>query len=255
MPGHETAGGYQLRVTHRCLTEDLGFREDDAASALETLATRSTLGGEFLRTFLDKRGVSPTPSDEDVLNGLAAGTPSMYPLRRGDQQRGVTWYDQRSQVVWLVAGHHAHKSGAATDSYRYFRGLTRADLLPTRRDMTALQTERAEEEADRIWDDVPRLMDAAAASRNTEVRGHVGRVPIGMVMTADTPPHLYLAVSRKWERVGTNPPEAWVFALLTRCYGHRYEDVGHLPVDVAMPDRAAVDEDIYADFVTDWPRT
>lgn len=254
MPGFKTAGGYELRVTHRCLTEDLGFRDDEADAPLLALAARTTLGGEFLRTFIDKRTALPEPADEGILDGLAAGTPSMYPLRRGDQQRGVTWYDERSRVVWLVAAHHAHKSGAATDSYRYFRRLPRPHLLPARRDMMALQTERAVEEADAIWDDVPRLMSAAAASRNTEVRGHVGRVPIGMVMTTDIPPHLYVAVSRTWELAGTNPPEAWLFALLTRCYGHFYEEIGHLPVDTRMPHRAAADEDIYADFVSDWPR-
>lgn len=132
MPGYKTAGGYELRVTNRCLTENLAFREDETSAPLAALAKRNTLGGGFLRTFLDKRSVSPEPSNEDVLNGLADGSPAMYPLRRGDQQRGVTWFDVKNQVVWLVASHHAHKSGAATDSYRYFRGLARAELLPTR---------------------------------------------------------------------------------------------------------------------------
>lgn len=254
MPGHRAASGYELRITKRCLLADLGFREDDTDVEIADLAERGTQGADLLRTFLDKRGASPEAIDEDELSGLVEGTPRMYPLRRGGRQRGLTWYDEsENQIVWLVAAHHAHRSGEPTDSYVYLRGLSRADLLPSREDMRVLRTERANQAADAIWDDVPRLMAEAGRQRNVEVRGHVGRVPIGMLMTDHAPPHLYLAVSKSWEVEGANPPEIWLFALLARCYNHAYEDEGSLPLDHSMPNReVTLDEEIYADFVTDW---
>ena len=255
MPAVKIAAGYELRVTTRCLLEDLGFRPSDAATGLESLADGRTLGADLLRTFIDVRSKAPVPSDEDVMHRMAEQAPPTYPLRRGNRQRGLTWYDTRYDVVWLVAAHHSHRSGELDDSYVYFRGLRREQLLPSREDMERMLGERRDEIADQIWDDVPALMRAAAAQPCSEVNGHVGRVPIAMVMTADLPPHLYLAVSRKWEEVGVTPPDKWLLALLSRCFGHSYEDVDQLPLDRAMPSRPAHNEDIYSDFVSDWPRS
>jgi hypothetical protein len=256
LPGHKAAGGYELRVAERCLIEDLGFRDRDAERGLADLAAGDTDGAHLLRSFLDKRDASPEAADEDVMNRLATGTPAMYILRRGARQRGLTWFDAEAGIVWLVAAHHAHRSGESDDSYAYFRGLSRADVLPSREDMKAMRTERANEATDAIFDEVPRLMEEAAKTRNVEVRGHVGRVPISMVMTDDAPPHLYLAVSSRWESVGVQPPEMWLFAVLARCYGHEYDGKDHLPLDTKLPTRDRTpDEEIYADFVSDWPRS
>lgn len=255
MPAVRSDAGYELRVTRRCLVEDLGFRESDLAVELPALAEGRTDGAVFLRTFLDQRSKAPEPGDEGELECLAAGTPTMFPLRRGARQRGVTWFDERSGIVWLIAAHHSHRSGERNDSYVYFRGLRREQLLPERLDMVAVRTERADEAANAIWDDVPRLMAEADASRGAEVFGHVGRIPVSMVMTDDLPPHLYVAVSQRWEEVGVHPPEGWIIALLARCYGHPYETADHLPIDTEMPHRERrPDEDIYSDFVSDWPR-
>jgi hypothetical protein len=234
--------------------EDLGFTLDDATTPLSELAKRTTDGALLLRTFLDKRDHQPEPDDEEELEGLADGTPRMYPIRRGDRQRGVTWWDAKYQAVWLTAAHHAHKSGATTDSYVYFRSLQRSQLLPDRLDFEQYFTEQADAESDAIWDEVPALMEHAVLFRGVEVRGHVGRVPIGIVMTDDIPPHLYVAVSRKWDSVGVTPPTGWLFALASRCFMHEFDDVEDLPYDRAMPHRpAAPDEDVLADFVADWP--
>ena len=254
MPAVKTAVGYELRVTTRCLLEDLAFRESDVSTDPALLAAGATSGAGLLRTFIETRSKAPVPSDEDIMNGMAEQAPPTYPLRRGHRQRGLTWYDHRNKVVWLVAAHHSHRSGETDDSYRYFRSLRREDLLPSREDMERMLGERRDEIADQIWDDLPNLMRAAAAQPGTEVTGHIGRVPVAMVMTADLPPHLYLAVSRKWETVGVTPPAKWLLGLLFRCYGHSYEDVEQLPLDRAMPHRAARNEDIYSDFVSDWPR-
>lgn len=255
MPIHHSSAGHELRVTRRCLIEDLGFRPEAVNVPLAELAQGRTEGARLLRSFLDQRDHAPEPDDENELEGLAPDTPRLYPFRRGERQRGVTWYQRKDQIVWFVAAHHAHVSGAVTDSYVYFRSLRREELLPESEDVVRWVDERSDAEADAIYDEVPELMRQAAATPDVEIRGHVGRVPIGILMTADVPPHLYLSVSRLWERVGVTPPEKWVFALLTKVYGHQYEDGDYLPFESAMPGRArTADEDIYADFVSDWPR-
>ncbi len=235
MSGAIAGGGWDLRVTERCLTEDLAFDPSQASADLSTLAAGAGLGAALLRAFLDKRDTVREPDDEGVMERMAGGTPAMFPLRRGKRQRGLTWYDKRSETIWLVAAHHAHDSGDPDDSYAYFRSLRRDQLLPSRADMTRLREDRADRATEAVWDEVPALMRQAAQTRGAEVSGHVGRVPISMMMTDDRPPHLYLAVSRRLEPGGLEPPEPFLVALLAKCYGHPYDADNWLPYDREMP--------------------
>lgn len=116
----EVALGRDLRVTRRCAVEDLNAGPD--ATVLE-LGQKHALVAKF------RKMRSQHPLGVEKLRDVPSRL-NIYNLHAG-RQRGVTWYDEEYDVVWLLAaGFHA--SGASDDAYVHFVDLARAErLLPT----------------------------------------------------------------------------------------------------------------------------
>lgn len=220
---------HQLRITHRCLLEDLGFTADDLERPLDELATRASDAAKFVRTFIEKRGIDPV--DEDSIEGLATGRIPMHPLRRGERIRGLTWHDRDANVVWLVAAHFAHRSGERGDSYAYFRGLRAGQLLPEEVDYLRFREQQAIRAADAILDYIDPALRSALADPNQEVRLDVGGVPVRVLVTRATPPppRLKVAVSMRRTESGFEPPPWWIPAILARCYRRPFGGWDDLP--------------------------
>jgi hypothetical protein len=118
-----------LRVTLRCLADDLGLGPGDGWTSVERLADESSV----IRAFVDKR--SQSPEGQETIEGLTSPIVA-YSLHAGSD-RGITWHDREIDVVWLLAARF-HRSGKRDDAYPYFRGLDQAGrLMPSREDYIA----------------------------------------------------------------------------------------------------------------------
>jgi hypothetical protein len=245
--------GHTLRITRRCLVDDLGFPADDVRVSPHLLAQREGDGAALIRTFVAKRD-TVAEDDDERMRGLATRGIPICIIRHGERLRGLTWYDERAGAVWLVAAHLGHRSGERSDSFPYFRNLTGRELLPAAADYEMLRAEEAIRDADAIFDVIPRLMNQAAEERNSECRGYIGPIPISMVMTDDAPPHLHVAISQHWLDSEPQPPPDWLVAVLSRCYRHDFNEADYLPTDSRFPTRSLTDDELgFCDFVSDWP--
>jgi hypothetical protein len=121
---------YELRVTRRCLEEDLGRDPDSDFAELLDKATP-----EIVTALVKKR--CDSPMDRSEIAPLSSGR-TVYRLAFGDDHRGGTWHDERFGVVWLLA-YRLHRSGKPDDAFPYIKGLDEAGrLLPTEADYKAL---------------------------------------------------------------------------------------------------------------------
>lgn len=248
---------YQLRITHRCLVEDLGFTSDDLERPLEELAAGDSDAAKFVRTFTEKRGIDPV--DEDSIEGLATGRVPMHPLRRGQRIRGLTWFDRDTNVVWLVAAHFDHRSGERGDSYAYFRGLRAEQLLPEELDYLLFREQQAIQAADAILDHIDPALRSALADQGTEVRMDIGGVPVCLLVTRATPSPPRLKVALSMRRTGSRfePPPWWIPAILARCYRRPFagwEDLPYTDDRSFGSRRLGPDEMTFESFVSDAER-
>ena len=245
---------HQLRITHRCLVEDLGFTSGELGRPLEDIAAGTSDAARFIRTFIEKRGADPV--DEDSIEGLATGRIPIHPLRRGERIRGLTWHDRDANVVWLVAAHFAHRSGERSDSYAYFRGLRADQLLPEELDYTLFREQQAIQAADAILDLLDPALRSALADPGSETRLDIGGVPVSLLVTHDTPspPRLRVAISMRRTESGFEPPPEWIPAILARCFRRPFggwEDLPYTDDRAFGSRRVGADEMVFESFVTD----
>lgn len=245
---------HQLRITHRCLVEDLGFTSDDLGRPLDELAAGTSDAAKFIRTFIEKRGVDPV--DEDSIEGLATGRIPIHPLRRGERMRGLTWHDRDANVVWLVAAHFAHRSGERSDSYAYFRSLRAEQLLPEELDYVLFREQQAIHAADAILDLIDPALRSVLADPGTENRLDVGGVPVSLLVTRMTPspPRLKVAISMRRTESGFEPPPEWIPAILARCFRRPlggWEDLPYTEDRTFGGRKLGHDEMAFESFMTD----
>lgn len=245
---------HQLRITRRCLIEDLGLTPDDLTRPLEELAAGDSDAAKFIKTFVDKRSTDPV--DEDSIERLSTGRIPMHPLRRGQRIRGLTWHDRDASVVWLVAAHFAHRSGERGDSYAYFRGLRAEQLLPEEEDYQLFREQQAIQAADAILDHIDPALGSALADPNQEVRLDVGGMPVCLLVTRTTPPppRLKVAISMRRTESGFDPPPWWIPGILARCYRRPFGGWDDLPYtdDRSFGGRRlGHDEIVFESFITD----
>ena len=249
-----TTPPHQLRITRRCLVEDLGFSPDDLERPLDELAATDSDAGKFIRTFIEKRG--PDPVDEDSIEGLATGRIPMHPLRRGERIRGLTWHDRDANVVWLVAAHFAHRSGERGDSYPYFRSLRIDQLLPEELDYLLFREQQAIQAADAILDLIGPGLRSALDDPGSEIRLNVGGTPVSLLVTRPTPspPRLKVAISMRRTASSFEPPPWWLPAILARCFRRQFAGWDDLPFSDDRSfgaRRIGNDEWAFESFVTD----
>jgi hypothetical protein len=103
---------WELRLTRRCLEEDLGRSPDTNFGDL--------LGVEIIKAFIARRRERHDNTRE--VAPLTSGK-TVWRLSRGHDHRGATWYDPDDKVVWLLA-YGLHRSGEPEDAFPYFSSWT-----------------------------------------------------------------------------------------------------------------------------------
>ncbi|HYK95427.1 MAG TPA: hypothetical protein VE011_06135 [Candidatus Dormibacteraeota bacterium] len=178
------AAGYDIRVTARCMVEDLAA---DPTGQLEDIAKHPIIRGLCGKHDLD-------PSFVDSV-GPAAGEETLGVLQFGDDHRGAVWHDKRNNAFWLCA-YRWHRSGTPDDAFPYFERLLADDrIYPDDLDRIMLYRDRAERLIDAIPQDGGRLRMSALASPSREISGSIGPFPARVVVVeVDGLHELYVAL-------------------------------------------------------------
>ena len=121
-----------LRVTARCLRDDLLLSDEDSGRDARSFRARH----DVLRAFVNKR--EGAPAEGEPIQGLEPH--GAYLSLHHSRWRGVTRWDASNDVCWLLAFSPTHASGELRDAYNYFQSLHRRDeLLPTADDYELLE--------------------------------------------------------------------------------------------------------------------
>lgn len=179
-------GGHELRITARCLREDL---QDSPDAAFTELQRRHGIVRAFRRS---RSGATAGP---DSL-GPGGGTRPLTVVRHTHHWRGVTWFEDAEGVVWLCACGR-HRSGEPADAFNVFEQLRRdGRIWPTDEDYQALAADRGEQFAALVVDDGPQLLAMARANPGTEQVLAIGREPVSIVVhVVETLEETFVAVS------------------------------------------------------------
>ncbi|UOW00899.1 hypothetical protein [Agrococcus sp. SCSIO52902] len=132
---HGRSMGYspRLRVTRRCLKDDLGLDEALAERDARAYCDRH----EAIRRFTIKRAGAPGEG-ENMLNVRPYG--HVKTIHFG-QARGLTIFDPATDTCWLLAYDATHAVGERRDGYARFEQLdARGELLPTANDYELLES-------------------------------------------------------------------------------------------------------------------
>ncbi|HEY5519559.1 MAG TPA: hypothetical protein VIK08_02795 [Candidatus Limnocylindrales bacterium] len=155
---------YELRITERCLTRDLGLVADTSFER--------ALDRPIVTAFRAKRAANP--GDGETV-GPRAGDRTLYKLRGGGRHRGATLFDSVERVVWLCASGF-HTSGEPDDAYRLFAVLIESKAIePTSDDYRRLGRERARRYRDLVRPHSDALIRLAADRPGLAVAGLIGR--------------------------------------------------------------------------------
>lgn len=152
----------ELRITERCLTEDLRRGPD---AHLEDIQNH-----EIIRALVRER------RDKDIgrpLTGLTTQLP-VGVLAHGHDHRGATWFDEQHGVVWLMA-YRLHRSGQPDDFFPLVQELDAQDqLFPTETDYERLELDRADRFVKSVLIESQQLLKAGRATPEVEVSRELG---------------------------------------------------------------------------------
>jgi hypothetical protein len=152
----------ELRVTRRCLLEDLDGKKD---GTLKDVSKHP-----IVRAFLREREAKTTGTRQ--VGQLSSGK-EIWVLAQAHRHRGGTWYEAQRDIVWLVAAGH-HESGSPDDFFPYCRQLDKdRRLAPSKEDYKELLLAQNEWLAARILIDAP-LLRKRARSTSGEVSARIG---------------------------------------------------------------------------------
>lgn len=141
---------WEIRVTARCLEEDLGVSGEAEFADFEDVEIIKSLVKDRRARVEDTRQVAP----------LTSGVP-VWVLSRGNDHRGGTWFDEEEQVLWLLA-YGRHRSGTEEDFFPYCKQLDADDrLLPTAADYERMFDERGERFVHAVRIEAPLILRAA----------------------------------------------------------------------------------------------
>lgn len=185
LAGSYLCAGYELRVTERCLTEDLGSVTPEP---FDDLANH-----EIIKAFVNRRRSGA--DDTRRVTPLSTGK-TVYRLAYGDRHRGATWFDEANGVVWLLA-YALHEFEGTADAFPYFKVLdAEGRLFPTEGDYRSLFLDRDRRFAEVVGREAEELLLAARGAPGEEQRGVVGgRLGVGVaVEVLETLEEVYLAV-------------------------------------------------------------
>ena len=192
---------WALRITERCLTEDLG-QPADARSDATANADRHPL----VHAFVAERG--QTSHGPDPLKcAWETGAP-VFTIHHGTS-RGATWHHEALNVVWLLGIADAH-------NYDHLCDLAKNDrLMPVAVDVERLVADQAPTFAKALIEDVPALIDRARQNAGQIVEGLIaGTVPVRLRMDPDgQAPLLTVAIDQRLRPEGLRLPGGWLARL------------------------------------------
>ena len=156
-------GARRARPTIRCLNEDLGLELPGLDIDLEDLA----------HPFMDElRRVAPTSPDGQK-RILSIDSPLVYRIRVSSE-RGATWVDEQTNVVWLCAAHR-REDDSDDDAFVWFSKLhVSGRLLPDDDDRLRDAAEAVLRLFRDLEEDLHRAADRALGDKGTELRVDLG---------------------------------------------------------------------------------
>jgi hypothetical protein len=175
----------ELRVTARCLVEDLDRRAD---APFEDLLGQDTIKGFVASVAL----IQPTRAKVEP---LSSGR-EVYTLGYGHRHRGATWHDEQNRVIWLCA-YGRHESGASDDAFPYFKQLdAESRLLPAREGYERLVEDRNRRFTETVVHDAQLLLSEAREDPGVERSGVLAdSVGVGVaVEVVETLEETYVAI-------------------------------------------------------------
>lgn len=157
--------GHELRITARCLRDDLGLAAD--ATFAEALAH------PIVPAFRQRR--SRVTAGGETVGSVRAPRP-LHLIRHRHDHRALTWWDEVERIVWLCA-YGFHRSGEPDDAYSLFRDLIdRSEAAyPDAGDYARAFTERQRRFNDLARREAPELVARARAVAGKTVTGRLAR--------------------------------------------------------------------------------
>ncbi len=229
-----------LRVTIRCLVDDLGIDRSYASKDV------GDFNHEVCRAFESKRSQSPIGAEK--LQPITTDA-EVYTLHAG-RWRGATWHDQNHDAIWLL-GCGYHRSGQKGEVYPYLKDLdSKGALFPTADDYELLFEVQDITFAQALIDEVPRLIERAHERPAEEVAVIIaGRIRVSVVIEiAEEVEALWVAVSLKLLPGEMEIPAEWMPLLLAAFF----RDVSsplELQTAEQLPTRLArSDEMVFVDY-------
>jgi hypothetical protein len=163
---------YVLRITQRCLTDDLQFTDGTCFE--------NAMRHPIVKEFVAKHHQIPV-SGKTV--GSKCGARTLYRLGIGNDHRGAIWHDAVDQVVWLC-GYGLHRSGEHDDAFQMFRRLLKDKrMYPVAADYRRLYLDRQRRFDDMAPAHAIALREAAMSHPGIIQTGILGqRVPVRVVV-------------------------------------------------------------------------
>lgn len=163
---------HEIRITSRCLTEDLQM----AAATFFADACQHPI----VQALVAKRSHEP---EGGATVGPRAGEDTLYTLRHSDDHRGATWFDREHGVVWLCAYGH-HRSGQSDDAFQHFSSLIDSDTIyPELVDIRALELDREQRFNDLVPNQASSACTDAVTSPGVTIHCLIGH-PLSRVVSA-----------------------------------------------------------------------
>lgn len=177
--GRAHAGAYfceqwELRITERCLVEDLNAGAETQFEEVQGL--------EIVRAFVRER--SDRTHGNRQVTPLSCGC-EVWVVAHQHHHRGATWFDDSEEVVWLLA-YGRHRSGEADDFFPYCRTLDEEDqLLPNVTDRKKLLGERDFRFVAAVRVEAPAILREARAVPGEHRHHFGGDVAAGIAVEVD----------------------------------------------------------------------
>jgi hypothetical protein len=223
---------WDLRITERCLRDDLGRDAETAFADLVNLDIVKALVRERRFKTFGGRQVRP----------LTCGC-EVWVVAHGNDHRGATWYDEANRVVWLLA-YRLHRSGEDDDFFPYCKEIDAAgELMPTVADVTRLIRERDRWFVYALAIEAPRLLLKAqedgpqraviGGRYGVEVEVEVADDLQGITIAFDAttvPPGLWQVIlaafhpDTDWTQVTAMPSRALEQTEIAWCHNHERTD-------------------------------
>lgn len=225
---------WDLRITRRCLRDDLGVRDDESGNAEAHVDVHP-----LVRAFVERRGQRPTGQESFRCGTEVTGLP-LFTLHSG-KDRGATWHqesvppgvtsDYELGIVWLLGIRSEHDYDA----------LCRLgeSLRPSRADAQAFIDDQALTFARALVEEVPALLVRAEQNKGEIVEAVIaGRIRVRLHRDPDDDaPLLTVAISSNPLPATAQLAKNWLARLLSAFFPDDFadlsfaDDIGGQPLD------------------------